>query len=841
MAQELAVGDRDARMAVATPAGSAAAVAVAPSGVQPALAPTRDETASSAPGTRISLEIALYLLLGLLAVLMRFWDLGSRAQHHDESLHSYFSWLYYTGAGYRHDPLMHGPFLFHVAALSYFLFGDSDATSRYAPALFGAATVVLPFLLRRELGRWGALIASLMLLVSPSFLYFGRFHRHDVYSAFFTLLLFCAIVRFFATHRPAWIFTGAAAWGFLFTNKEDLFIVTAIFGSALGIAVLWRVARRVLWLGVGLLVALGIVVKVLPRALGWPGLPPIPWQNPTNEAIRAYVAGLLTHPIVLAALLAIAAFLVVAVSWLGRVAGEEGWVDGLFGHDEPGTPVAGVHALLRDPATLWTAAGVAVAIYMVLYTSLFTNIPGLFSGSFGAIGYWLGQQNVQRAEQPWFYYLLLLPQYDPLAALVGGCGVVLTGWRIVRAQFGWGAAGPQPFARGFIAYWAVASIGIYSWAGEKMPWMVIHLVLPLTLLAAAVLGGAVEGLLARRAGAAPVPDEAGTGSATGNGREYEAGVAGVENVDETPAVRQVSVTTRGARRLAGGAGSLQRDLVAGGLIVAAVVAWFLGMARLSAGAVVGVSWWLLLVPALAIAAVATGYALLSTWRRAGRVALLALASALLLFQVHAGWVLAFERGDVPLDMLVYVQTSPDVTRFMEELDLFSAELTGGKDLALMYDSNTSWPFQWYLRDYRYKQYFDQTLAEPPGDEVAIVLVGAENLAARPELAGMLANYVAQPYSMRWHFPEDETYRLFALAPELSPARNAWSPERPPYTLPKVLRSIASSLTATAEPANQARLFRLLAYRQLWAPLGSYDFTVYVRRDLLPQYNAIRYR
>ena len=46
-----------------------------------------------------------------------------------------------------------------------------------------------------------------------------------------------------------------------------------------------------------------------------------------------------------------------------------------------------------------------------------------------------------------------------------------------------------------MAYWAVATIAIYSWAGEKMPWMDIHLVLPLLLIAATLLGTAIERLL----------------------------------------------------------------------------------------------------------------------------------------------------------------------------------------------------------------------------------------------------------------------------------------------------------------------------------------------------------
>lgn len=759
------------------------------------------------PYGHITVEGLLYLLIGLGAILSRFWDLGRQAQHHDESLHSYFSWLYYTGAGYTHDPLMHGPFLFHLASLSYLLFGDSDASSRYGAALFGVLTVLLPWFLRRELGRWGALVASLLLLTSPAFLYFGRFHRHDVYSAFFTLLFFIAVVRFVARPRLSWAVTGAAAWGFLFTNKEDFFIVTAIFGSALAIALLWSAARRVLFLGGGFLVLLVLALRILPKVLGWPALPHIPWDSPTNSAVQSYVTALVVHPLFLTGVLILVAFGVLVVQALSAVAGGQRWAEGLFGRFPAGTPMAAARALLLDRRALWIMLVTSAGIYITLYTSLFSNIGGILTGSFGAIFYWLGQHNVRRAEQPWFYYLLLLPQYDPLSAILGGIGVILTGWRLLAHRLFGQVEGPVPFVRGLMLYWAVTTVAIYSWAGEKMPWMDIHLVLPLLLLTAALLGTAIERLLAEF-------------------RQWRSG-------DSTASV--LPPFTRAAWAVPGA-------------MLALIVGWFLGAARLS-NAGVGASergWWLLLLPLAMLVVLGCGYALHVGWARAGRVALLGLSGALLLFHIHAGWALAFQTGDVPKDMLIYVQTSPDVTRVMRELDEFSALKTGGKDLSIMYDDNTSWPFQWYLRNYTNKQFFSCTagatcsLTDPPPDDVAVVLVGDENLSAHPELASLLSNYQGTAYAMRWHFPE-EVYRGFAIAPELDPGWSAWTSREQPHGLRAVVGSIASSVATTLTPDGQAKLFRLLTYRELGAPLGSYDFTVFVRKDLVPEYNTIRYK
>ncbi|MGC4191252.1 MAG: hypothetical protein QM589_08805, partial [Thermomicrobiales bacterium] len=45
----------------------------------------------------LSLETCLWLVLVVGAAVSRFWDLGYRALHHDESLHAYYSWVFAEG------------------------------------------------------------------------------------------------------------------------------------------------------------------------------------------------------------------------------------------------------------------------------------------------------------------------------------------------------------------------------------------------------------------------------------------------------------------------------------------------------------------------------------------------------------------------------------------------------------------------------------------------------------------------------------------------------------------------------------------------------------------------
>ncbi|MFM8594002.1 MAG: hypothetical protein ACKOCK_06400, partial [Chloroflexota bacterium] len=49
----------------------------------------------------LTVESLAYIVIFIFAVGTRFWDLGSRALHHDESLHAYFSWRFAQGNGYE--------------------------------------------------------------------------------------------------------------------------------------------------------------------------------------------------------------------------------------------------------------------------------------------------------------------------------------------------------------------------------------------------------------------------------------------------------------------------------------------------------------------------------------------------------------------------------------------------------------------------------------------------------------------------------------------------------------------------------------------------------------------
>ena len=141
-------------------------------------------------------EFAAYVVILVLALFSRFHMLDDRVMSHDESLHTRFAYNLYNEGNFQHTPLMHGPVLFHATAFSFYLFGDGDFSGRIYTALLGVLMVMFPLLWRRWLGRWGALLASLMILISPLLLYYSRYIRHDIPSIFFAMIMAHCILMY---------------------------------------------------------------------------------------------------------------------------------------------------------------------------------------------------------------------------------------------------------------------------------------------------------------------------------------------------------------------------------------------------------------------------------------------------------------------------------------------------------------------------------------------------------------------------------------------------------------------------------------------------------------------
>ncbi|HEX2923818.1 MAG TPA: 6-bladed beta-propeller, partial [Chloroflexota bacterium] len=319
------------------------------------------------------------------------------------------------------------------------------------------------------------------------------------------------------------------------------------------------------------------------------------------------------------------------------------------------------------------------------------------------------------------------------------------------------------FFGGFMVVWVLGALAVYSWAGEKMPWLDIHITQPLVFLAAM----AIAGLLKRI------------------NRELFTSRGGLVALALTCVLAAVllgglvAAPPVGGTQLGMQSATLQRLtmwLVAGALFLA-----LMAMARSRGSEPV-------LVPA------ATGFLV-----------------ALLVLSIHTAWGVAYERGDTPQDMLVYVQSSPDVTRTMKQVEDMAARTGAGKDMRILLDGgytdtvggqsvsheSIAWPFEWYLRDWKGKSYYSRTLPNPTDAPIILAMTANED-----PIRSQLSNYVAVRGRLNWWYPED--YKGLT-----------WS---------KVWDGLTDS-------SVRAKLWRYFLYKETLNPLGSRDFDLFIRSDL----------
>ena len=80
--------------------------------------------------------------------------------------------------------------------------------------------------------------------------------------------------------------------------------------------------------------------------------------------------------------------------------------------------ISAIIGLLWNKEKWWKTALIFWIPFTILYTTVFTNSDGFFTGTIGSLGYWIVQQGVSRGSQPWYYYLLVqIPIYEFLPAL----------------------------------------------------------------------------------------------------------------------------------------------------------------------------------------------------------------------------------------------------------------------------------------------------------------------------------------------------------------------------------------------------------------------------------------
>lgn len=801
-------------------------------------------------------RVAVVVIL-LVAVFTRFYILGDRVMSHDEALHTKFSWYLYSGSGYRHNPMMHGPLLFHMTALNYFLFGVNDFAARIFPAVLGVALVLSPFLFRRWLGRGGALIASLMLLISPSISYYNRYIRHDTPNMLMAVLLLWAILKYLEDGRNRWLYAMGAFFALLYTTKETCYIYTLIFFVLFAVPFVFN-ALRVQWQRPRLLTVFLALVAVILLCAAVYGLALMQGEVvehsldantrvaetviPVWGHIAMYVALFLGFVAVVAAFFGIgeatlrgmrlfdvlmlmgtltlplgSAFLI-RLARVDMLTLYNSLISGSLAEME-GTSLAVTVIIVIATVGLavflgwwwggrrWLiAAAGAAAIFAVFYTTVFTNPVGLLSGLVGSLAYWMAQHGVQRGTQPGYYYMLLMPLYEyfPLVfSVLGAGGVVALGLRRLRVtrqsslavveeegsivpsaplNGAWSDSG-TPFVTGllppFFGGWMLMAWFAYSYAGEKMPWLVVHIALPTIFLAAWFLGRLTDGV---------------------NWRAWWERQGWVLTVSLPLAAVGGAVF--------GGAASRARVALSAGMASAGPLLTQLEPLGQALGGLLG--------------ALVTLAAVVWAWRRLGsgqslRVATLTFAALLALVTLRTMSMFNYVNYDLAKEFLVYAHGAPDVKIALDQIEDISWRTTGAPyDVSVAYGEKEYTVFSWYMQKFPNAYYYGQTPDPVRLLESPVVIAGSPQWGAVDPL--LSADYDYFSYKFLWWPIED--YRDMT-----------WERIKGALTNPEMRRALWDifwdrDYDRYAQAKQRRITLKEWPYRD--------EFRLYVRRDLAQQ-------
>jgi uncharacterized protein (TIGR03663 family) len=731
---------------------------------------------------------------------------------------------------------MHGPVLFHMVALSYLLFGDSDFSARIYPAILGILIVVMfPLLLKRWLGRTGAMAASVLFLISPLIMYYSRYIREDIPALTGALIMVYSIWHYVEKREYKYLLWLSFGQFLLFASKEVSFIYIAIFGSFLTLYFIARVLEvewPVRWLRItfatslmAVLITIG-VVGVYMLATQWQAQPPgegsslftsiapivqIPievligaltvflvlmvasgligqWRNlrkypeldvmvvmgtlilpaltpflmlalhhdpmdSTPEGIASGIA--ITLPVILASVF-------VGVWWgytmprsrtiIGQAA------DGSASEIEVAPePLEYLRGLVAN--RWWAIGAIYWFLFLFFFTTMFTNNAGLGTGVIGSLGYWLAQQKVERGNQPFYYYVVvMLPIYEflpTLLTLVAGF-LAIWGWPSVRMrsllvglkklQAAEEDSTPseslpvkmpayldldQPVQFPvflFTGYWIVLNILAYSYAGEKMPWLTTHLTTPMILLGGWLVGRLFDSIEWRVV---------------------------FSRWNWALFILLPLLVVALARVTAPLCSIFPTTLLCNTVIPAEYIKPIFSGADVTA--LTSTYGWIAGVLAAGILIMGSGiYIMRLGGRQTLRIVGVIVVGVLGLLTARAAWWAAFINYDRATEYLVYAHSSGAVKEVMAKVEEISLETTDGLGLKVAYDNEVSWPFTWYLRNYYNAIYYGDQPSRALIGDAPVVIVGAKNW---PKVEPLLGDrYYSFEYIRMW-WPMQDYFSL----------------------------------------------------------------------------------
>lgn len=423
-----------------------------------------------------------------------------------------------------------------------------------------------------------------------------------------------------------------------------------------------------------------------------------------------------------------------------------------------------------NPRIYLTCLAIFFTIFTVLYTSFFTNGQGFFMGLIASLGYWLSQQGVQRGSQPLYYYALIpIPIYEYLPA-IGVLVAIYFGTRYRRfvTWAGFSPAhqpaeklqtvpaaielaeeiqpseendtllaasetddefdagedeevvpvevietnAPQPIpVLALLLFWSFTSLVAYSFAGEKMPWLTLHIATPMILAAGWGFGFLADTTDWKRFG------------------EQKGWLAWLLLPVFVASAAGLFASSMGTKLPFQGKELAQLQATADfvlSLIGVILSGW--GITRV-------------------LRSVHTAQLL--------RIFACAFLVLLTVLTARTAFTASYINYDLPTEFLVYAHGATGPKQMLAQIEEISRRTTDGLGIQVAYDEDGIYPFWWYLRDYTNVTYYKDAPTRELRDKAVVIV--SDNLYTRVEPI-LKDNFVYYQYQRLW-WPMQDYFNL----------------------------------------------------------------------------------
>jgi hypothetical protein len=157
----------------------------------------------------LTAEQVAYFAVALCAGVLRFVALGRAPLNPGEAGQALAVWQQWHPGNVA--VATGSPAYFTITALISQVLGFSDAVMRLAPAVVGFALTLTPWFIRHRVGRVGALLAALLLAVSPLQTLTARTANGQSIALLAGMMFFIAWLRYQETGRSSWLYALAVA------------------------------------------------------------------------------------------------------------------------------------------------------------------------------------------------------------------------------------------------------------------------------------------------------------------------------------------------------------------------------------------------------------------------------------------------------------------------------------------------------------------------------------------------------------------------------------------------------------------------------------------------------